>query len=578
MSPEIRWIGSYLRKYKIMTITTIIGSIIEIILFSLPPLFVAKFVELFIVNATTEEFILWVMLFLLTITVQSILFYFMAIVNEYLAHRVTTDMTADLFTSLQNQTLQYHDNIRSGDIMARATGDTRILNIGLSPALRFLNQIVFAIIFTIGVLLYVNFKLSIILLFISPLYAYFIYTYAKKLGPYSDELQTDFSKVSIHAAESLSGIREIKSFNWESEDSKLFGKLSSNHSQSYMKFHIASAYFYPGLVIHLALALTTIFGVVLLINNELTFPELVIFLSMISHILWISGGLQWMSSILSRNKSSARRLMDMIFADNYEKQGVNIFDGKNASIEFKDVYFRYSETSNYVLTSINLRIESGETVAIVGGPGSGKSTLNKLILNLYKPTLGQVLIGGKEIQSYTNESIRSQISSIEQDIFLFSDTILANISFGNPEASFSEILDSAKIANVLEFVDKMAEKFETRIGERGVRLSGGQKQRIAIARALLLNPSILIMDDASSSLDAETEYNIQKAIQNVIKTRTSIIITHRLSILAEADRVIVLEKGQIVANGTHDNLLRNSIYYRRLFEEHYHLQPLEGGI
>jgi len=211
----------------------------------------------------------------------------------------------------------------------------------------------------------------------------------------------------------------------------------------------------------------------------------------------------------------------------------------------------------------------------VGGPGSGKSTFTKLLLRLYDPVEGSVLVDDFMISEYENFGLRSRMASIEQDVFLFSDTIRGNIAFGKSNASDEEIRRVAKLARADKFIEEFTDGYETIVGERGVTLSGGQKQRIAIARALLMDPAVLIMDDASSALDSETEYEIQQAIKQLLKTRTSIIITHRLSIIAEADKVVVFEGGEIVAVGRHQALLKNSVQYRRLFESLYELPPLE---
>lgn len=274
--------------------------------------------------------------------------------------------------------------------------------------------------------------------------------------------------------------------------------------------------------------------------------------------------------------ASAKRLQEMMETKTTHLSfGKLRFETIREGIEFKDVSFKYSEDREWALKDINLEINQGETVAIVGGPGSGKSTFIKLLLRLYDPQKGSVLIDGREIGEYSSNSLREQISAIEQDVFLFSESIRENIAFGKPDASLEEVENSAKLAKVHEFISTYAEGYDTMVGERGITLSGGQKQRIAIARALLMDPLILIMDDASSALDAETESQIQEAIKNILKTRTSVIITHRLALISEADKVIVFEKGEIVAIGPHQKILRTSTHYRRLFESSYELPPME---
>ncbi len=259
-------------------------------------------------------------------------------------------------------------------------------------------------------------------------------------------------------------------------------------------------------------------------------------------------------------------------------EGSNFLDEIPATLEFKNVSFHYDNSEQNVLEEVSFLIRENETFAIVGGPGSGKTTLTKLIQRLYLPTNGEILVGGHPITQFTNESLRKTISTVEQDIFLFNDSITENIRFGNPNASEDDVIDAAKYAEAHEFIKEMPDKYYTLIGERGVRLSGGQAQRISIARALLMNPKILIMDDAAAALDAKTEIKIQKAITEILKTRTTIITTHRLAIISRADVVIILDKGKIVGIGSHEKLIRTNMFYRRLFEQHFELPPLDPDV
>lgn len=573
---EIRWIVGYLNRYPLMFFLTIIGSVIEITLYASPNLIIGKLIDLFVNNAPNTEILDWIKYLLLLVIIQAIVFYIVATINEVHAHRVTTDMTSDLFKILQNRPQYYHDNVRIGDVMARATGDTRIINIGISPAVRILIQVATLLVIALSLFIAINWKLAMILVITFPIYAFFVYVYAKKLGPESINLREAFGDLAINAHETFRGINEIKSYVSEEATVETFAEISTRHSKHVRRFGMLSAFYPPELIIAISLGLTVIYGIYLISINDLLLSEFVVFVGIITLIQFMSRRVRRIANMTVRMIASAKRLQEMMDTKTTHLSfGKLRFETIREGIEFKDVSFKYSEDREWALKDINLEINQGETVAIVGGPGSGKSTFIKLLLRLYDPQKGSVLIDGREIGEYSSNSLREQISAIEQDVFLFSESIRENIAFGKPDASLEEVENSAKLAKVHEFISTYAEGYDTMVGERGITLSGGQKQRIAIARALLMDPLILIMDDASSALDAETESQIQEAIKNILKTRTSVIITHRLALISEASKVIVFEKGEIVAIGPHQKILRTSTHYRRLFESSYELPPME---
>ena len=324
----------------------------------------------------------------------------------------------------------------------------------------------------------------------------------------------------------------------------------------------------------------SILGILWMSQGSLSIANFAGAFSAVLMFRFLSEAFNWAFTEFVAASAASRRLYKIIFEDKEELVSENsvinpldTFDQENMKIEFKDVGFRYDNSDQkYVLKNLNFTINPNETVVLIGPPGSGKSSINKLLLRLYKPTEGEILVGEKNIFDY-DSSYQDNISAIEQNPFLFSDTIEFNVKFGKPSASREEIEQTLNIAQA-QFVFSLPDKLQTEIGDRGVKLSGGEKQRLAIARALLLNPKILIMDDASSALDAQTEMKIQESISSVLKERTSIITTHRLSVIAKADNIILLEHGEIVAQGTHKKLITTSIPYRKLFEKQYELPPL----
>ena len=568
-----RWIIHKLFQYRLYLFLTTLGSILDIILFSLPPLFVAAIINELFGARRTSILIFIVILFLIVAVIQSSNFFMASYFNEILAHRITTDITADLFNTLQNRSLQYLDRIDLGEIMARATNDTRRLNIGLSPAYRITIDAVIQIFVVAAMLWYFDVRFIIFLIFFVPIYGFFALIYLRVVYKYEKQILSDFERVSVVANESFTGIRELKSFTAENRFKNMYNEASIIHATTNYRIRKNEALYLPHLVFWIFSALVAITGFYWIVNNTLTIVGFVGALGAFLVLRFLSAELAWTLIESATAIAASNRLYKILFEDKEKEisSGTKNFDLHNIRIEFDHVWFRYNDQSNYVLKDLSFTIEPNETVVLVGPPGSGKSTFNILIQRLYLQTKGVIRLCDITIEDINNESLRKNVSTIEQEIFLFSDTIESNIRFGIADATDDEVSIVAQIAQADKFIDLLPEKYKTLIGERGVRLSGGEKQRIAIARALLMSPAILLMDDASSALDAKTEMEIQKAISIILKSRTSLITTHRLSIIARADKVIVLNEGQIVAVGHHNQLIQSVPEYRRLFKHLYEL-------
>ena len=575
-----KWVAKLAFNYPVATTYVLIFSLVEVLLFILPLSITADIIEAVLHGATIID-IRGDLFFLLGLALfQALLFFTISFLNEVVAHRITTDMTQELFESLQYRSLTYHDTKDVGEIMARATGDTRTVNIALSPAVRIVLEVL--------VLWIVIFILTGMVHWILLLWSIFIFIvfilatirYSLKLVPYTVDLRENFGELSEITNTSYTGIREIKSFVSQPWAKRRYIKKVEKYRSIEVATGKKGAWFYPILVVTLfagsIIASSIYFAYQGLFN--VSFGDVVRLASLISLLTNMSEELGWSMEYLIRGNTSADRIYAIIEESDLgtHSDGDIKFEGNNATIEFKDVSFRYNEDLPWALQNISFLVDHHQTIAIVGSPGSGKSTITKLIQRLYYPTQGDILINGKPIQSFSNKSLRSHIATVEQDIFLFNNTVKENIRFGKPNASDEEVMNAAKLAQAHEYILALPLGYENLIGEGGVLLSGGQAQRLSIARALLVNPSVLIMDDGASALDAHTEIEIQAAISEILKTHTTIITTHRLSIISKADVVIILEKGKIVGLGTHEYLVRSNHYYRRLFERHYQLPPMEG--
>ncbi|MBN2156326.1 MAG: ABC transporter ATP-binding protein [Candidatus Lokiarchaeota archaeon] len=587
MKPKngLHWIIKYHLKFPLKTFYTYFTAILEVVLFTFPIRISARVINQVIEGGGFTIEIRQDIFFLLGLAfIQAIIFFSISFINEILAHRITTDMTQEFFETLQYRSLTYHDKQDVGNIMAIATGDTRTINIALSPATRFVFSVISVWVLNLINAFRVHWSLGIIGVVICILFYYSSIIYAKKLAPYASNTRQQFSNVSQMTSSSLEGIREIKGFRSELWAKRRFIKTSNALQDAEIREGKKAAWFYPHLFVTLytasVIALSLFFAsqsnpVLPTVNLE----QIMVISGYILMLTGICGEFDWAMSFIVRAKAAADRLYNIIYDSDLGEfqEGEKSLDTTSTDLEFRNVSFKYSPHEPFVLKDISFKIRENQTVAIVGGPGSGKSTLTKLIQRLYLPTEGEILIGNTSITDFTNQSLRKAISTVEQDIFLFNLPVKDNIRFGKPEASDKMVIDAAKLAEAHEFIMEMPEQYDTLIGERGVRLSGGQAQRISIARALLINPKILIMDDAAAALDAKTEIKIQKAITTILKTRTTIITTHRLAIISKADKVIILDKGKIVGMGSHEELIRRNHFYRRLFEQHYELPSLEAA-
>ena len=574
---SISWLYGYMRKYPFKLYFILIMAILEPIAYLIPIFISADIIGILIEGGGWIE--VWDLFkILIPISIAQVLLFFLtSFINEILAHRVSTDMTADLFNELQGRSLSYHDSKDVGDIMARASNDTRTINMGISPGLRIL--IAYISIWFVGlyVIIILLPSFTILLNVISfLLFLFLTFKYGKSIEPLSTKALNKLSEVSSITNDSLVGIRDIKIFTAEKILERKFIKKTTKESEIKEREGKLGAWFYPNLIVRLYSIFIIGYSLFLTVEGILSIRDFVLIVTLMSTVLGMADELNWVSFLSVGTIAAANRLCEYIDEqDHYNYDDGNIkIDQLIPNIKFENVNFSYPSSNQLILNDISFEVKENETLAIVGGPGSGKSTLTKLIQRLYIPNSGRITIGGRNIKDLDNSEFRKFIATVEQEIFLFNDTIYENMKFGKIDAKLDDIMKIAKIAQAEEFIEKLPLGYDTILGENGVKISGGQAQRIAIARALILNPSILIIDDGASALDAKTEKLIQDAIKDILKTRTTLITTHRLAIIAEADKILILDKGQLVGFGSHEELIHNNDYYRNLFEEHYELPEI----
>ncbi|MHA2254235.1 MAG: ABC transporter ATP-binding protein [Candidatus Kariarchaeaceae archaeon] len=576
MLSSSKWVMGYLRKHPIASTFVFITSIIEPLLYMLPLFYAADIIGVLNDGGGWPEVWVYFRILIPLALIQVLLFFTSSFLNEVLAHRITTDMTQDLFATLQDRSLTYHDEKDVGDIMARATNDTRAINMALSPGIRMIIAVFDIWAVGVFILFGINAQLVVIAVIVFILLILSTAHYSKRVAPLSNTVLEELAGISEITNDSISGIRDVKAYTSEVWFNKKFARQTVKHAIAKEREGKLGAWFYPDLIVRIFVFIMIGYGLLLTFQDNLSIRDLVLLTTVMAMVGGMSEEMSWVSFIMVGGYAANLRLYSFMIEEDKGDyiDGTIEFTDQKATIAFDNVTFSYKENLPPALKNVSFQVKDSETVAIVGSPGSGKSTLTKLIQRLYIPQSGEIRIGDIPIGDYSNASLRQQISTVEQDVFLFNETVLENIRFGKPEATLEEVQNAASLAQAHDYISEFSEGYQTLIGENGVRLSGGQAQRIAIARALLMNPDILIFDDGASALDAHTEAQIQNAIGEILKTRTTIITTHRLAIIAKAHKIIILDKGLIVGLGTHEVLIQTNKYYRQLFQRHFELPPL----
>jgi ATP-binding cassette subfamily B protein len=497
-------------------------------------------------------------------------------VNAWFSEEVVKDVQNEFFESMHSKSMSFHDSARTGELLAMATSDSRQLSWMLLAILMF--GLAFAT--TVGSLI-AMYSLDPFLFFVFLLFVPFIVLaivfYGKNLGPVSIRRQALFARWQATLQENLAGIRALRTLsNRESEFEKYDMDLQAVR-EILIKRGILSARYYSDLIIYLAMGVLFILGGYFVYIGEMTAGTVIAFNSLVLLLQTPNQFIRFTIFLGSMGFAGGKRVYTVIAEQQLLEEGNHPIKKFRGKIQFENISFRYNSEGPDVLKNINLTIAPGQTVAIIGHTGCGKTTLQKLIHRLYDPTNGKILIDDVNIKDYPIEELRKQIGVIEQDIFLFSASIRENILFGskNGEEDLTKsMIEVAKSAQIHSFISKLPKGYDTVIGERGITLSGGQRQRLAIARAFILNPPILIMDDSTSAIDAYTEAKIQSAIGNLLESRTTIIVTHRLSVLRKADVVILMNGGEIQDIGTHDKLYTRNIEYAEMFQQFENLPPI----
>lgn len=483
------------------------------------------------------------------------------------SRKIEYDLRNDLFAHLQSLSPSFYQRNPTGDIMSRATNDLSAVRMVLGPGIMYSINTVFTAVLTIGILVSIEARLAILSLL--PLLAVSVCVkhFGKEIHKRFEKIQEQLAGLTTLAHENVSGIRVIKAYNQEEAFTERFQQANEEYVDRSLSLVKVWGVFNPLLTFLLGLSSVALlwYGGRLVIQGSITVGDFVAFMAYLTMLTWPTIALGWVINIFERGSASMGR-MNQIFQSQPEIRDehptpISLLKG---NIEVKNLTFSYNGVP--VLKNINFQLRSGETLAIVGRTGSGKSTFVNLLCRLYRVPKGSIFIDGVDINEIPLKTLRKSVGYVPQETFLFSETIQQNIAFGRPEASFKAIQENSKISNIWPDIQDFPGRFETFVGERGITLSGGQKQRIAISRALLVEPEILILDDALSSVDTDTEEKILNRLSGELSKRTVILISHRISTVKMADQILVLENGAIIEQGTHEDLLRAEGHYATLYQ------------
>jgi ATP-binding cassette subfamily B protein len=485
--------------------------------------------------------------------------------SETYGQRIERDVRDELYASLLGKSMSFHDMQPVGEIMARVTNDVREMNMMMNPGVNLLVGATWFLVIPLIASPLIHPALLLTPLVFCAIHFAVQYRFIQQLNPIAERVRANFGSMNSRLAEALDGLQVIKGAAQERQEIEYFNKLADNVRDEFVHQGQVEARYISNLLFPLALVIGLLHGVILFRAGAIDVGDIVAYEGLLGLFGFpVFSSLTALSRV-SLGVASAERILSIINTEtDLDRNDEGYQEKMRGQVRFENVSFGYIP-EKMVLHDLTFNIEPGQTVAIVGQTGSGKSTITKLINRMYDASAGRVLIDEVDVHDWNLESLRSQISIIEQDIFLFSRTLADNIAFGHADATREMIIEAAKKAQAHEFIMTFPEGYETIIGQRGVTLSGGQRQRIAIARAFLTNPPVLILDDSTSAIDSATEDKIQRAIYAASEGRTMILITHRLSQIRWADHIIVLRNGEIVAQGKHDELLRNSGDYRRIF-------------
>jgi len=573
---ELQHLNKYFLKYKTNLIVGIIITIVARIFLLYTPRYIKeifviieKYLKGGVSEATIKSELTEVIFYIIgAAIIGGILTFFMRQTIINVSRYIEYDLKNEIYEQYQQLSLNFYKKNRTGDLMNRITEDVGRVRMYAGPAIMYSINTIALFVIVIIYMFNASPKLTLYTILPLPILSVIIYKLSKEIHKRSTIVQEYLSKLSTFTQESFSGISVIKAYGIEPQTSVNFKTLAAESKARQIDLTKVQAWFFPMMILLIGTSnlLVIYVGGMQYINGEIesigTIAEFIIYVNMLT---WPVATVGWVTSIVQQAEASQKRINEFLKIEPEIKNNINSHTEITGDITFKDVYFTYDDTNIQALKGVSFEIKQGETLAILGKTGSGKSTVLDLIGRLYDIDKGSIVINNTEISKLNLTELRNSIGYVPQDAFLFSDSIKTNIKFGNQDATDEDVITAAKNAQVHKNIIKFNKGYDTVLGERGITLSGGQKQRVSIARAIIKSPRILLFDDCLSAVDTETEEKILKNLNKISKGRTSIIVSHRVSSAKNADKIIVLDDGKIVQEGTHNSLINAEGYYKHLY-------------
>jgi len=568
---------SYVKPYKKYVVLAILLNIVVAVFGPLRPYLTKIAIDDNIKNKDYNGLMLITFALIGTLIFQSVVQYYLTYYTEYMGQKIIYDLRVKLFTHIQKLALKFFDKTPIGRIVTRVTNDVQSLNEMFSSGIVMVFSDLFIIIWIFLFMFLMDWQLSFVTLSVLPVLFYGTFLFRKKVRDSYRDVRFHLARLNSYMQEHVTGMNVVQIFNKEERELKRFSGINKDHTEANIKSVFYYAVFFPGVefLSSIALALIVWYGGGQVVQNYMTLGVLFAFIQYTEMFFRPIRDLSEKYNIMQTAMASSERIFKLLDNDTFVKQPdepVNLMNIRG-KVEFKDVWFAYDK-ENYILKNVSFKIEPGETVAIVGATGAGKTSLISILTRFYDIARGEIFIDEINIKNVDKHELRKHISIVLQDVFLFSGTIKSNISLNNPLITEDKIISAAKSVGADKFISALPDKYNEVVKEKGATLSVGQKQLLSFARALAYDPRILILDEATSSIDTETEIIIQRAIERLLAGRTAIVIAHRLSTIQNADKILVMHKGELREMGTHQELLAKRGIYYKLYQLQYKDQEI----